>query len=401
MAAEGSEMATAPPPQTSAAATSELPVVNIGTRRSVLARIQADLVEASLKEAWPERKYKIHAMATMGDKNQTTALHEFGAKSLWTHELEAMLAKGELDLIVHCLKGEIAPPPAPCGGRIEASVSIVRGSERDGKGSSSPRGSYMPTQLPPGMSIGAILPREDPRDAFVLKASLAADPSKAATYADIASLPAGSVIGTSSVRRSAQLKRLHPHLRFADVRGNVGTRLAKLDSTDPDAVQYTGLILAAAGLKRLGLQDRITSYLSKSNGGMMYAVGQGALAIEVREDDKATLALLGKVGCERTARACLAERSLMRTLEGGCSVPIGVETEWVTEEGDELIMRAVVASLDGTESAEVELTAKVDSREASDQFGRTVAQGLIERGAAGILEKINLNRKIVEAQGDA
>ncbi|KAH7063612.1 porphobilinogen deaminase, dipyromethane cofactor binding domain-containing protein [Macrophomina phaseolina] len=364
MAAEGSEMATAPPPQTSAAATSELPVVNIGTRRSVLARIQADLVEASLKEAWPERKYKIHAMATMGDKNQTTALHEFGAKSLWTHELEAMLAKGELDLIVHCLKD-------------------------------------MPTQLPPGMSIGAILPREDPRDAFVLKASLAADPSKAATYADIASLPAGSVIGTSSVRRSAQLKRLHPHLRFADVRGNVGTRLAKLDSTDPDAVQYTGLILAAAGLKRLGLQDRITSYLSKSNGGMMYAVGQGALAIEVREDDKATLALLGKVGCERTARACLAERSLMRTLEGGCSVPIGVETEWVTEEGDELIMRAVVASLDGTESAEVELTAKVDSREASDQFGRTVAQGLIERGAAGILEKINLNRKIVEAQGDA
>lgn len=101
-------MATAPPQQTSAAESSELPVVNIGTRRSVLARVQTDIVEAALKEAWPERKYAIHAMATMGDKNQTTALHEFGAKSLWTHELEALLAKGELDMIVHSLKGEIS-----------------------------------------------------------------------------------------------------------------------------------------------------------------------------------------------------------------------------------------------------------------------------------------------------
>ncbi|KAK7728935.1 porphobilinogen deaminase [Botryosphaeria dothidea] len=364
MAAEGTAMATAPPQQTSAAESSELPVVNIGTRRSVLARVQTDIVEAALKEAWPERKYAIHAMATMGDKNQTTALHEFGAKSLWTHELEALLAKGELDMIVHSLKD-------------------------------------MPTQLPPGMSIGAIFPREDPRDAFVLKASLAADPATASSHATISTLPAGSVIGTSSVRRSAQLRRLYPHLRFADVRGNVGTRLAKLDSTDPNDVQYTALILAAAGLKRLGLEGRITSLLSSKEGGMLHAVGQGALGIEVRSDDKATRALLAKVGSERTARACLAERSLMRTLEGGCSVPIGVETEWVSEEGDELVMRAVVTSLDGKEAAEVELTEKIDSREASDEFGRKAAQALVERGAAAILEKINLNRDIIKEQGDA
>lgn len=251
------------------------------------------------------------------------------------------------------------------------------------------------------MAIGAIFPREDPRDAFVLKASLAADPATASTHATIGSLPAGSVIGTSSVRRSAQLKRLYPHLRFADVRGNVGTRLAKLDSTDPDAVQYTALILAAAGLKRLGLQDRITSLLSKKEGGMLHAVGQGALGIEVRSDDKHAIELLSRVGCERTARACLAERSLMRTLEGGCSVPIGVETEWVSDDKDDLIMRAVVTSLDGADAAEVELTTKIDSREAADEFGRTVAAALVERGASAILEKINLNRDIVKAQGDA
>lgn len=364
MATEGSEMASAPPAAAQRQAPSELPVVNIGTRRSVLARVQTDIVEAALKEAWPDRRYTIHAMATMGDKNQTTALHEFGAKSLWTHELEALLAKGELDMIVHSLKD-------------------------------------MPTQLPSGLSIGAIFPREDPRDAFVLKASLAGDPATATSHSRISTLPAGSVIGTSSVRRSAQLKRLYPHLRFADVRGNVGTRLAKLDSTDADAVQYTALILAAAGLKRLGLEGRITSLLSSKEGGMLHAVGQGAIGVEVRDDDRKTLELLSRVGCERTARATLAERSLMRTLEGGCSVPIGVETEWAGDAADGLIMRAIVASLDGTEAAEVELTAKIDTREAADEFGRTVAQALVERGAAAILEKINLNRDIIKEQGDA
>lgn len=283
----------------------------------------------------------------------------------------------------------------------------------------------MPTQLPPNLSIAAILPREDPRDAFVLKASLAASPNPPT----LATLPPDSVIGTSSVRRSAQLKRLYPHLKFADVRGNVGTRLAKLDSTDPNETQYSALILAAAGLKRLGLGGRITALLSKKEGGMLHAVGQGALAIETRDDDANTKALLSRVGCERTARATLAERSLMRTLEGGCSVPIGVETEWAPaaaaaatstvgvqpaaeydqagnpvggaaapQESNQLTMRAVVVSLDGKDAAEVELTRTIVTREQADEFGREVAAKLIERGAAKILEAINLNRDIVEKQ---
>lgn len=296
----------------------------------------------------------------------------------------------------------------------------------------------MPTQLPSSLSIGCIFPREDARDALVVKPGL--------PYASLASLPSGAVIGTSSVRRSAQLKRLYPHLSFADVRGNVGTRLAKLDAPDG---QYTALILAAAGLLRLGMQDRITAYLSKSSGGIMHAVGQGALGIEIRSDDKATHELLSKVGDELTTLACLAERSLMRTLEGGCSVPIGVETEWLTKKvslsttvgsgvgvgakpaadydkltgkavsgrtglsqsgehensGDEytgeLVMRAIVVSLEGDKHVEVELIRRIESREAADEFGWDVARKLVEGGADKILEDINLNRKIIDEQGDA
>lgn len=382
-------------------ASSELPVVNVGTRRSVLARVQTDIVCKELRKAWPERKYEIHAMATMGDKNQVTALHEFNAKSLWTHELEALLAKGDLDMIVHSLKD-------------------------------------MPTQLPAEMSIGCIFPREDARDALVVKPGHA--------YTSLATLPTGATIGTSSVRRSAQLKRLFPHLNFADVRGNVGTRLAKLDAPDG---QYTALVLAAAGLLRLGMEDRITAYLSKKDGGILHAVGQGAIGIEVRSDDEEAKKLLAKIGCEYTTLACLAERSLLRTLEGGCSVPIGVETEWVTkktslattvgtgvgvgakpaadydkltgvavsgrtgleqsgeERGDgedktgELIMRACVVSLNGEESVETEMRRMIETREQADEFGWDVARKLVELGAEKILHEINLNRKIIEQGGDA
>ncbi|CAD0096923.1 unnamed protein product [Aureobasidium vineae] len=364
--------------------------VKIGTRKSVLARVQTDIVCKELRKAWPDRQYEIHAMSTMGDNNQTTALHEFNAKALWTHELEALLEKGDLDLI-----------------------------------------------LPPSMSIGCIFPREDARDALVVKPTL--------PYKSLAQLPAGSVIGTSSVRRSAQLKRLYPDLKFADVRGNVGTRLAKLDNPEGE---YTALILAAAGLSRLGMSDRITSHLDSASGGILHAVGQGALGIEVRSDDEDVKKLLSAVGCEWTTRACLAERSLMRTLEGGCSVPIGVETEWVrkksslgttigtgvgvgakpaaeydklsgvavtgrtTEDDGEhqdsgseftenLIMRALVVSLDGQRHVETEMQRRITSREEADEFGWDVAKKLVELGAESILHDINLNRKIIEEQGDA
>lgn len=214
-------------------------------------------------------------------------------------------------------------------------------------------------------------------------------------YKNIASLPPGSVVGTSSVRRSAQIARRYPHLRFANVRGNVGTRLAKLDAEDGE---YACLILAAAGLIRLHLGHRITQYLDSKEGGILHAVGQGALGVEIRQGDHKVQGLLSKLGDRPTTLACLAERSLMRTLEGGCSVPIGVETEWAGEPGRNLLkMRAVVVSLDGKDSVDAEIECKVESEDEADEFGRTMAKQLVDRGAGKILEKITLNRELVNA----
>nr|POE85084.1 porphobilinogen deaminase [Quercus suber] len=369
---------------------------HIGTRRSLLARVQADEVAKALREAWPTHRFEIHAMSTTGDNNQITALHKFNEKALWTQELEVLLSDGSLDLIVHSLKD-------------------------------------MPTQLPVDLILGAVTKRQDPRDALVIK------PTLAGQYRSLAELPEGSVVGTSSLRRIAQLKRQHTHLRFTDVRGNIGTRLSKLD--DPNG-EYSAIILAVAGLARLGMTERITSYLSKANGGMLYAVGQGALGIETRKGDARAAKLLSRVGCERSTRQALAERSLMRTLEGGCSVPIGVETEWVARKGildtdvgvgvkpadeyhklsgeaatelggataaqgkdetetDELIMRAIVVSLDGQEAAEAEVRKRITSRDDADQFGRDVAMQLVQKGADKILQGIELNRNVIEEQGQA
>lgn len=336
-----------PRPPTSADAAS---IVRIGSRQSALALVQTKLVETALQQAWPAMAYEIHAMKTAGDKNQTTALHDFGAKSLWTYELEALLLEGKIDLIVHSLKD-------------------------------------IPTQIPPTLTIGAIFRREDPRDALVVHPLL--------PYRDISSLPPGSVVGTSSVRRSAQIARRYPHLRCENVRGNVGTRLAKLDAADSP---YSCLVLAAAGLERLQLRHRITQHLDSRDGGLLHAVGQGALAVEIRDGDERTQGLLAKLGHRPTTLACLAERSLMRTLEGGCSVPIGVETEWAGDGPDTvLVMRAIVVSVDGKDTAQAAIQRRVETTDDADEFGRAMAKELVGHGAAKILEKITLNRDIVDA----
>ncbi|KAL9096999.1 MAG: hypothetical protein Q9165_000963 [Trypethelium subeluteriae] len=371
--------------------------VTIGTRSSVLALVQTDEVEKALKQAWPDQHYAVHSMKTLGDRDKVTPLPEFNAKSLWTKDLEVLLLDGTLDMIVHSLKD-------------------------------------MPTQLPPTLTLGAIPRRHDPRDALIIS------PRLSTTHTTLSSLPPNSLIGTSSVRRTAQLRRAHPHLRIADIRGNIDTRLAKLDAPSSE---FAALILAAAGLARIGKEARITAYLSGQEGGMLHAVGQGGLGVEVREGDERVMGLVRGIVCERTMRACLAERSLMRTLEGGCSVPIGVETEWVgrkkgvgaapgfragagvgakpareygadgkvveekkeegegKEEMDELVMRAVVVSLDGKEAVEAEMTRRVTSRDEADQLGWDIARVLVEKGADKILEKINLNRNIIEQQGEA
>jgi len=200
------------------------------------------------------------------------------------------------------------------------------------------------------------------------------------------------------VRRSAQVKRLYPKLKFNDVRGNVGTRLSKLDAEDGE---YACLILAAAGIMRMGWGDRITQFLDSKTpgGGMLHAVGQGALAIEIREGDKKVMGILSELQNEESSLAGLAERSLMRTLEGGCSVPIGVETTWI--EKGKLLMKAIVVSLDGTESVEAERLDEILTEESADDFGRTLAADLVSKGASKILEAINLNRPIIEEGGGA
>lgn len=240
----------------------------------------------------------------------------------------------------------------------------------------------MPTVLPDSCDLAVIPLRDDPRDALIVKAGL--------PYTSLKILPEGAIVGTSSVRRSAQLRRLYPHLRFANLRGNVDTRLAKVDNPDSE---YTCMIMSAAGLKRLGLTHRITQYLGSEDGGILHAVGQGALGLEIRKGDNATLNLLKQLVDERSTLACLAERGLMRALEGGCSVPIGVETEWLGQSQDLLLrLRAIVVSLDGSQSVEDTIDAVVRTNDEATALGQELAARLAKAGANAILNDINTNR---------
>ncbi|BAE60421.1 unnamed protein product [Aspergillus oryzae RIB40] len=326
-------METSPTPQ---------PPLRIGTRRSNLAMVQAEGIRNCLQKIAPDRSFEIEALRTLGDRDQLTALYNFGAKSLWTTELEEKLNAGELDVIVHCLKD-------------------------------------MPTSLPDSCELAAIPPRDDPRDALIVKAGL--------PYTSLKSLPEGAVVGTSSVRRSAQLRRLYPHLRFANLRGNVETRLAKVDNSDSE---YTCMVMSAAGLERVGLEHRISQYLGSKDGGILHAVGQGALGLEIRKGDRKMQELLGQLADQQSTLACLAERSLMRTLEGGCSAPIGVETEWIS--AGALSIHAIVVSLDGTKSVEDTIVSNVKTVEEATALGKELAARLVKAGAGEILNNINANR---------
>ncbi|KAF9885594.1 porphobilinogen deaminase [Aspergillus nanangensis] len=318
--------------------------VRIGTRRSNLAVIQAEGIRDSLQKISPDRSFEIVALRTIGDKDQATALYNFGAKNLWTTELEEKLTSGELDVIVHCLKD-------------------------------------MPTRLPDSCSLAAIPLRDDPRDALIIKTGL--------PYTSLQTLPSGAVVGTSSVRRSAQLRRLYPHLQFANLRGNVETRLAKVDNPESE---YTCMIMSAAGLERVGLAHRINQYLGTKDGGILHAVGQGALALEIRKGDAGILDLLGPLVDRKSTLACLAERALMRALDGGCSVPIGVETGWVGEAQERLKMRAIVVSLDGVQSVEDGVEATVQADDVATELGEMLATRLVDAGAEVILKEINATR---------
>jgi hydroxymethylbilane synthase len=197
-------------------------------------------------------------------------------------------------------------------------------------------------------------------------------------------------VGTSSVRRSAQLRRLYPNLQFANLRGNVETRLAKVD--DPDS-EYTCMIMSVAGLQRVGLLHRINLCLQSRDGGIFHAVGQGALGLEIRKGDTKTQELLNQLADHKSTLACLAERSLTRTLEGGCSVPIGVETEWI--KSDTLRMTAIVVSLDGSHSVQ-DSEARLQTVDEANSLGEELAAKLVQAGAEEILKDINTNRPAKE-----
>ena len=304
--------------------------LRIASRRSQLAMVQTHWVRDELRGAHPDLSISIEAMATQGDKILDVALAKIGDKGLFTKELEAQMLVDRADIAVHSLKD-------------------------------------LPTNLPEGLMLGCITEREDPADALVVHAK-----HKDKT---LATLPEAAVVGTSSLRRLAQLRHHYPHLEFKDVRGNVITRLEKLDSGEFDC-----LILAAAGLGRLGLGERIHERIDPSIS--LHAVGQGALGIECRLGDDAVLAQIKTLEHLPTARRCLAERAFLRQLEGGCQVPIGVNSRF---EGEELILTGMVASLDGLRLVRDEVRGPQEDPEA---IGVALALALRAQGAGEILEEI-------------
>ena len=304
--------------------------LRIASRRSQLAMVQTHWVRDELAKAHPGLEISIEAMATQGDKILDVALAKIGDKGLFTKELEAQMLLDRADIAVHSLKD-------------------------------------LPTNLPEGLMLGCITEREDPADALVVH-----EKHKDKT---LATLPVGAVVGTSSLRRLAQLRHHFPHLEFKDVRGNVITRLEKLDSGEFDC-----LILAAAGLGRLGLGERIHERIDPSIS--LHAVGQGALGIECRLGDDTVLAQIKALEHLPTARRCLAERAFLRQLEGGCQVPIGVNSRF---EGEELILTGMVASLDGLRLVRDEVRGPQEDPEA---IGVALALALRTQGAGEILEEI-------------
>mgnify|MGYP001346694020 CR=1 FL=1 len=304
--------------------------LRIASRRSQLAMVQTNWVQAELEQAHPGLSISVEAMATQGDKILDVALAKIGDKGLFTKELEAQMLIGRADIAVHSLKD-------------------------------------LPTNLPEGLMLGCVTEREDPADALVVN-------KKNADH-QLSTLPEGAIVGTSSLRRLAQLRHHYPHLVFKDVRGNVITRLEKLD-----AGEYDCLILAAAGLTRLGVGDRIHQLIPSDIS--LHAVGQGALGIECVEGHPEVLEIIKTLEHKPTAQRCLAERALLRELEGGCQVPIGVNS---LIEANELILSGMVASLDGKRLIRDQLRGPVENCEA---IGKELAETLKSQGAGEILQEI-------------
>ena len=299
----------------------------IATRESALALWQAKHVSARLAALYPGLTVQLLSMTTRGDQILDTTLSKIGGKGLFVKELELALEDGRADLAVHSMKD-------------------------------------VPMELPPGFALAAIGEREDPRDAFVSN-----------RYRSLSELPPGALVGTSSLRRESQLRARYPHLRVAPLRGNVGTRLRRLDED-----QFDAILLAAAGLKRLELDHRISAFLEPEQS--LPAPGQGALGLEIRADRDDLKELLDPLRHETTAIRVRAERAMSRALGGSCQVPLGA---YAVLQGTALHLHGFVASPDGQEFIEDHVEGLPG---APDALGESLAEKLLARGARAILQRL-------------
>ena len=298
--------------------------LRIATRESALALWQAEHIRARLIGQYPGMAIDLLGLTTQGDRILDQPLSSIGGKGLFIKELEVAMDEGRADLAVHSLKD-------------------------------------VPMEMPHGFALASITAREDPRDAFVSN-----------NYAALAELPPGAVVGTSSLRREAQLRERHPHLAIEPLRGNVNTRLRKLDEG-----QYAAIILAAAGLKRLGFGARIAALLEPEES--LPAPGQGALALECRSDRANIVAALAPLADVGTTLATTAERAFSRALGGSCHTPLAAYAEW---EGGTLWLRGLLAGRDGRDILRGEVEADVADSEAAEILGRELADDFLARGAA-------------------
>ncbi|HDZ8831432.1 hydroxymethylbilane synthase [Aeromonas dhakensis] len=301
--------------------------LKIATRKSPLAMWQANFVKDRLEALYPELQVELVPMSTQGDKILDTPLAKVGGKGLFVKELETAMLEGRADIAVHSMKD-------------------------------------VPVEFPEGLGLHTICEREDPRDAFVSNRFTAID-----------ELPQGAVVGTSSLRRQCQLRAARPDLVIRDLRGNVNTRLAKLD-----AGEYDAIILAAAGLKRLEMAHRITAFIEPEQS--LPANGQGAVGIECRLDDHELHALLAPLEHPETRIRVLTERAMNRALQGGCQVPIGA---YALVEGEEVWLRGLVGCPDGSRVIRDEIRGPLADGEA---LGHTLAQRLLADGADAILAEV-------------
>ncbi len=304
--------------------------IRIGTRSSTLALWQSNFVKDQITSKYPDAIIEIIHIKTKGDRILDAPLSKIGDKGLFTKELENALLDDRIDLAVHSLKD-------------------------------------LTTTLPAGLTLGAVTERDDIRDVFITP------PSK--HYNGLEELPEGATIATGSLRRKCQLLAFRPDLTIADIRGNINTRLQKLDESDWD-----GMLLASAGLLRLGWHDRMTQVIDPKI--MLPAVGQGALGVEIREDDRRMAELLNLLDDYNSRQSTTAERSLLRHLEGGCQIPIGA---WGRIENDMLYLDAVVGSLDGSSIVRGKINGHPDD---AMKLGVDLADELLSKGADAILATI-------------